>query len=70
MDWTPSRSLDLPDGLGDDWPELVTSTDWCERFDFLENIDGIAGASFVAARSSSWDAAGCELAGRGRRWPS
>jgi hypothetical protein len=31
----------LPDGFGDDWTE-VASTDWCERFDFLENIDGIA----------------------------
>jgi hypothetical protein len=60
MDWMPNRSLDSPEGFGDDWPELVTSTDWCERFDFLENIDGIAVAGFVAARSSSGDAAGCD----------
>jgi hypothetical protein len=44
-----------PDGLGDDWPEDV-STDWCARFvDFLENSDGMAG--WTAARRSSSDAA-------------
>jgi hypothetical protein len=48
-------TANLPDGFGDDWPEEA-STDWCERFDFLENIEGIAGT--LAAWSSSWDAAG------------
>lgn len=66
VDWRPNRALHSPEGFGDDWPELDASTDWCERFDFLENIDGIAVAGFVAARSSSGDAAGCELAGRRR----
>jgi hypothetical protein len=54
----------LPDGFGDDWPE-DWSTDWCERFVFLENIEGIAGwcVELLLGRCRM------ELAGRRQRWP-
>lgn len=48
-----------PDGFGDSWPG-VESADGCERFDFLENIEGIAGS--VGRGAAGWRGRGGDSA--------
>jgi hypothetical protein len=61
---TGGPAAHLPDGFGDACAE-DTSTDWCERFVFL-NIEGIAG---TWPRGAPPESCRMELAGRRRRGP-